>query len=95
MKPISISIEDKELLIKWDDDFFQRIKLVNLRYHCPCAFCEKERMDKRDTFIPLYLDKQISISGIKTIGNYALKIIWEDGHDGGIYEFGYLRKFTG
>jgi DUF971 family protein len=34
--------------------------------------------------------KQVSISEIKTVGNYALQLIFDDGHDTGLYSWDYL-----
>ena len=31
------------------------------------------------------------IANVKAVGSYALTIIWEDGHDYGIYNWHYLR----
>jgi len=93
MKPMSIRVKDGFLSIKWDDNSLSEIKLLNLRYYCPCAFCENDRIKKGDSFIPLYNDNQITIANILNVGKYALKIIWKDGHDAGIYEYEYLKNF--
>ena len=31
------------------------------------------------------------INNVKAVGSYALTIVWEDGHDYGIYNWHYLR----
>jgi DUF971 family protein len=31
------------------------------------------------------------INNLKAVGSYALTIVWEDGHDYGIYNWHYLR----
>ena len=36
--------------------------------------------------------KHVSISAIETIGNYAIRITFDDGHDTGIYGWDYLRN---
>ncbi|WP_370979932.1 gamma-butyrobetaine hydroxylase-like domain-containing protein [Agaribacterium sp. ZY112] len=39
------------------------------------------------------LDKhEVNISDIERQGNYALRLIFDDGHDSGIYSWAYLRK---
>jgi len=41
----------------------------------------------------LQLNKQdVSITGIEPQGNYAIKLIFSDGHDSGIYSWGYLYE---
>ena len=41
----------------------------------------------------LQLNKQnVAITGIEPQGNYAIKLIFSDGHDSGIYSWGYLQE---
>lgn len=41
----------------------------------------------------LQLNKQkVAITGIEPQGNYAIKLIFSDGHDSGIYSWSYLRE---
>lgn len=39
-----------------------------------------------------YGKKDVGISGIERAGNYALKLIFDDGHDSGIYTWAYLHE---
>ena len=34
----------------------------------------------------------VRITGIKPVGNYAIQLIFDDGHDTGLYAWGYLRE---
>lgn len=34
----------------------------------------------------------VGLSNIEAAGNYALKLIFDDGHDSGIYDWKYLRE---
>ena len=38
--------------------------------------------------------KNVSIVNIEKVGNYAIRIIFDDGHDTGIYSWSYLRKVS-
>ena len=39
----------------------------------------------------LQLDKQnVNIKEIRPVGNYAIKIVYDDGHDSGLYDWPYL-----
>ncbi|WP_075185416.1 gamma-butyrobetaine hydroxylase-like domain-containing protein [Teredinibacter haidensis] len=41
----------------------------------------------------LQLDKEnVAITGIEPQGNYAIKLIFSDGHDSGIYSWHYLHE---
>lgn len=32
----------------------------------------------------------VGIQGMERVGNYAIKLLFDDGHDSGIYDWGYL-----
>lgn len=36
--------------------------------------------------------EQVKIAGLEPVGNYALRITFDDGHDSGIFSWDYLRK---
>ncbi len=36
--------------------------------------------------------KNVAISDIRAVGNYALQLVFDDGHDTGIYSWDYLRE---
>jgi DUF971 family protein len=38
--------------------------------------------------------KQVSIKQLTTIGQYAVKIVFDDGHDTGIYSWQYLHQLA-
>ena len=35
--------------------------------------------------------KHVAIEGLEAVGNYAIRIVFDDGHDTGIYSWEYLR----
>jgi DUF971 family protein len=41
-----------------------------------------------------YGKRNITIASLEQAGNYALQIIFSDGHDSGIYSWEYLRKLA-
>ena len=82
------------LFIKWDDGSENMIKLANLRRNCPCALCASEREVQSSSYIPIYLDEQLTINNIELIGNYAVGIGWKDNHNTGIYNFEQLKKLS-
>lgn len=96
MKPVKISIKDKEFLrVVWDDGKVQNIKLMELRRECPCALCKAALEEEGSTYIPIYTLDQLSITEIKTVGFYGLNIVWRDGHNTGIYQYNDLLKMNG
>jgi len=94
MNPIKIKlIEKKKLLIIWDDGNESLLELRELRKRCPCATCLAEREKQSKMYIPLFTENQVSVKSINQVGNYAVQITWNDGHNSGIYEYLFLKRF--
>ncbi len=95
MFPLKIKlIEKKKLLINWDDGKEDLIDLKELRKNCPCATCLSERDKQSKMYIPLFAENQITIKSIDQVGNYAIQINWNDGHNSGIYEYTFLKNYS-
>ena len=91
--PVKINIKDSRYLnILWDDNSETMLQLAKLRKSCPCAMCMSERENKPAAYIPLYSTVQLTVKNIEMIGNYAIRITWQDGHDTGIYTFEKLKE---
>ena len=86
------------LAIGWNDEKDSFIEYKNLRDGCPCANCSGES----DVFGNLYINQQpkqlkkqdYQIIKYDYVGHYAIRIIWGDGHSGGIYSFKLLKDFN-
>ena len=61
-----------------------------LRGYCPCAGCQGHQGTVR--FIEPVGDRQTELERIEPVGNYALNLVWFDGHSTGIYSYAYLRS---
>jgi DUF971 family protein len=84
--------KSQALHITWRDGAETTFPLAMLRRHCPCASCRTERESKK--LLPvLSFDptKTIEVVDAKMMGNYAIQLIWSDGHDTGIFDYTYLR----
>ncbi len=87
---------DEALTIKWSDGLPKTLTLRELRDSCPCAGCRGETILFR-SYVPEpqpELPDRYDLKGIEQVGTYALKMIWGDGHDTGIFSFEYLRKLS-
>lgn len=62
----------------------------DLRLSCHCALCVEE-MSGRKLLDPKTIRSDVSPRQIVSIGNYAIKFDWSDGHNSGIYSFNDLR----
>ena len=57
-----------------------------LRGYCPCAACQGHHGEIR--FVE---GGNLELVDVGEVGNYALKLVWGDGHASGIFSFRYLR----
>jgi DUF971 family protein len=95
MHPTKIKlIEKKKLLIIWDDGNDSQLELRDLRKRCPCATCLAERDKQSKMYIPLFAENQVTLKSINQVGNYAVQLTWNDGHNTGIFEYNFLKKFS-
>ena len=85
------------LLLQWSDGSEHALPLAFLRDNCPCAACAGEK----DVFGNIYKSKpsllassSFNIHAVSPVGNYALRIFWEDNHSKGIYTFNFLKTFN-
>ena len=95
--PRSIKADPKSLYIEWTDGVRHRLSWRLLRDRCPCASCRggHENMSSEpdaDVFEQNLGDSPATrIDNVVAVGSYALSIVWEDGHDYGIFNWYYLR----
>jgi DUF971 family protein len=87
-------IENKYLKVDWDDGKENKLDLKVLRKQCPCATCMAERDKQGKNYIPLFAENQVKVKSINQVGNYAIQITWNDGHNTGIYEYQFLKNFS-
>ena len=94
-KSIDVSNSEQFLEILWSDGRKDRFPLFGLRKNCPCVSCRGGH-DKMGRFEPQLFavepTREYKIKNAETVGNHALKIVWDDGHDSGMYRWNLLRK---
>lgn len=77
-----------ELEISFDDGETYTYPCELLRVYSPSA----EVRGHWGQGSKLQLDKQdVNITDIRPVGQYAIKIVFDDGHDSGLYDWGYLH----
>ncbi|MCF8260274.1 MAG: DUF971 domain-containing protein [Melioribacteraceae bacterium] len=95
MLPQKVNIKDKIMLeLVWDDGSTTHNNLAKLRKNCPCAICKSEKDKNGSNYIPILSGPQIRIKNIQMVGHYAFNLVWEDGHNTGIYEFNFLKNIS-
>ena len=63
-----------------------RYPALALRLACPCAACVEE-MTGRPLLDPASVPEDVTARQIDLVGSYAIRIVWSDGHDTGIYTY--------
>ena len=90
-------VGDLMLKITWRDGFESTFKLKDLRYECPCAKCSEDKETKEASpfpVMPIFKQGMNDIVSLTMVGNYALKAVWGDGHDFGLYSWDTLRYIS-
>jgi DUF971 family protein len=87
--------EDR-LFINWSDGHRSIYSWKYLRANCPCAGCRDERAMPPDPFrilspADLAPKPPLAALSMPRVGHYAYKIVWNDGHDTGLYTLETLR----
>ncbi len=89
--PIGLLRRDpRTLSILWEDGHRDDFDVRDLRLACPCALCISEITGEK-LLDPKTIRSDMSPRQIMSIGNYAIKVDWNDGHNTGIYSFESLR----
>jgi len=92
MKPTKIQRSGEHgISVTWNDGHIGHYLLQALRDNCPCATCNESR-EQGSAILPVYEEGKYQLSAIKQVGQYAIQIKWQDGHDTGIYTFQFLRS---
>ena len=89
--PIGFRRRDpRTLSVLWEDGHSDDFDVRDLRLACHCALCVEE-MSGRKLLDPKTVRPDVSPRKIVSIGNYAIGLDWNDGHNSGIHTFKNLR----
>jgi DUF971 family protein len=95
--------KDKGLTVEWADGRTSYYSIVYLRKMSPSADARQLREEQAKNplaVLPASAVRAMGNSGggplvalsAEMVGNYALKIVFSDGHETGIYSWAYLRE---
>lgn len=93
-KPTNVQLIGSEVAIVWSDGREDYYPMSFLRANSPSA----EQAGERDIFGTQYGGSSrtefegVTVVGFETMGAYALRFEFSDGHRTGLYSFEYLRK---
>jgi len=91
--PTAIKLKRAEgvLEVTWGNEAPCRYDVRRLRCECACAGCVDERTGVRILDVETVPDN-IGITNMELVGNYAVKFVFSDGHDTGIYSWDRLHR---
>ena len=98
LAPVAIRRDgDERLSIDWSDGHRSIYTWKHLRKNCPCAECKGEFGQPPDPFRILKPSElapkpPLAPVAMEPVGYYAYKIVWNDGHDTGLYTLENLRE---
>lgn len=84
---------DQVLELGWDDHPARRVPYRTIRGQCPCASCRDEWTGERLIDASTLRD-DLRLEGMEAVGNYAVRLSWNDGHSSGLYTWDLLRELA-
>jgi DUF971 family protein len=92
---LTVSLEAQTLTIEWADGHRSVYPLDGLRRACPSATCMGGHANMGTLPDPEVLTapprRRWEQLKLEPVGNYGLRLIWDDGHDTGIHTWQRLR----
>lgn len=86
---LRVSKDRRTLTVTFDDGAAFALPAEYLRVTSPSAEVQGHSPSERKT-VPGKMD--VMIIGVEPVGNYAVKLVFDDMHDTGIYGWDYLRR---
>jgi DUF971 family protein len=88
---ITLHQQSKELEIAFDDGLVCRLSCEYLRVYSPSA---EVRGHGPGQEVLQTGKKNVGITAIEPVGQYAVKLVFSDGHDTGLYAWDYLHELA-
>jgi DUF971 family protein len=91
VRPVEIRLKRAEKLLEltFDDGNTFRLPAELLRVESPSAEVQGHSPEQRQLVSGA---AQVGISRLEQVGNYAIRIVFDDGHDTGLYTWSYLHE---
>lgn len=97
-RPMHLDLDKtKGLTVHWEDGSTSFYTILYLRRNSPSADSRvlREQIAKNPlTVLPASKTPNATLTAVNAqlVGNYAIRIVFSDGHDTGIYSWDYLKK---
>jgi DUF971 family protein len=79
------------LEVAFDDGQLIRLTAETLRVESPSAEVQGHSPSQKQI---VRGKENVAIVALELVGNYAVRIVFDDGHDTGLYSWDYLRKLA-
>ncbi|MED5620198.1 DUF971 domain-containing protein [Ideonella sp. BN130291] len=89
LAPEAIELRPDALRLDWHDGPVQ-LSAARLRAECRCAACRSAALKGLATPV----DERVRLAGAAPAGHYGLQLVFDDGHDRGIYPWALLRELA-
>jgi DUF971 family protein len=91
--PTDITAMDRGRVLEvgFDDGQVIRLTAEKLRVESPSAEVQGHSPSQKRTITG---KATVAIVAIEPVGNYAIKIVFDDGHDTGLFTWDYLRQLA-
>lgn len=88
--PVGMKACEGGIIIQWADGKDLEYDFRGMRLSCACALCIDENTGEK-LLVPTMVPVDITAITIESVGQYAVRVVWSDGHSTGIYPFPLLR----
>jgi DUF971 family protein len=88
---IAATAKGRILEVAFDDGAVVRLTAERLRVESPSAEVQGHSRSEKKIITG---KENVAIVDIEPVGNYAIKIVFDDGHDTGLYTWEYLRQLA-
>ncbi|WP_229729218.1 gamma-butyrobetaine hydroxylase-like domain-containing protein [Agaricicola taiwanensis] len=79
------------LTVMWDDGRSDRLDAEYLRVESPSAEVQGHGPGEKKLVAG---KRQVRVEAVEPVGNYAVKLVFDDGHSSGIFTWNYLRTLA-
>jgi DUF971 family protein len=86
---IRLKKDRRALVLRFDDGVEHELPAELLRVLSPSAEVQGHSPEQRQT---VGGKRNVAIQAIDPVGNYAVRLSFDDGHNTGLFTWGYLRK---
>ncbi|MEM8710375.1 MAG: DUF971 domain-containing protein [Planctomycetota bacterium] len=92
--PLRIGRRDPtRITFEWRDGVENAASAAEIRRGCPCAHCVDEHTG-RPLLDPTTVRDDLTHTSVELVGNYALGLVFSDGHRTGIFTWVNLRRIA-